>query len=128
MTAPPLLYNGKSMSAEPINSMLAYVQATLRDGYPITVRLEPGDATRYDLTVAPNPSGGVSVIRHTGEGPCYAHHVYLNEWYEDLEEVLLPLGHGNPWSAKFLAWWLRQALGWAPQPAEAADPAPAGSD
>lgn len=126
--APELLYHGKPLTAQPhsVNGYapgersLGDVQDKLQNHEPVTVNLEPGDATSYRISVVPNPFGGVSVIRHDDGGPCYAHHLYINEW-EDLETVLLPIAHGNTWSATFLGWWLRQALGW-----EFADPAPPG--
>lgn len=110
-----LEFNGKPMDYMPINigfEQAAEVFTIL--GKPITVVLEPGDATRYELMLVPHgkwskltcwsPSDFVvTVVRYvSGEAVEADTFRWSTFGYHDLTN----LGRNNQWTRKFLAWWL----------------------
>lgn len=56
MQTPPILtyeVNGRAMYPEPRNMSVAELAALLDQGHTVSVCLEPGDATRYDVLLVP---------------------------------------------------------------------------
>lgn len=111
---------GRPMRAEPLNYTLAQVRAMLtEDKAPVLVRLEPGDATRYDLLLVPVNAYYVREhVRHLG---LTAEHAPRWLWVIDTcaenrcaivpFDGLTTAAHlrgisGNAWTQRFVAWWL----------------------
>lgn len=119
-----LTYNGRELSAEPSGMTLARVARILEDDKPVSVLLEPGDATAYHLLLVPcgyehvrstlgwagvpegvaedyllvislDPRGGTEIIPWDGRKISLEYVVQLE---------------ANDWSRSLLAWWLDTLL------------------
>ncbi len=129
MTTEPLVYQGKEMAVEPINTTMERLASNLQHGVPQVAELEPGDATYYSLLLVP---ADLPMIRnHFGRWGVpaesagnYLIAVKLDDihmhgcWIPRFEATqphhvagLTP----NEWSRQFFAWWFAQLLdrmGW----------------
>ena len=118
MTIAPLHYGNREMVSEPINLPLSVVADLLRQGLPVSVELEPGDATYYHLLIVPAWATYVApflgrygiprdratdyliVTRLTDqEGLAFYATANVGDW--DLP------GIENEWTRDLLVWWLR---------------------
>lgn len=113
-----LRYNDKELDPNPTNHFnLQTVARDLVDERTVHVILEPGDATRYDLTLMPmwatglehlgnydyeDRNAGLIVVRSVS-GRIVASEVYLmnRDFHDNIED----LATGNEWSADLLQWW-----------------------
>ncbi len=114
-----LKYGNREMVAEPINVPLSVVADLLRRGLPVSVELEPGDATYYHLLIVPASAPyvepflgryGIPVDRATDflivtkltdqEGRAFYATADVGPW--DLH------GIENEWTRELLVWWLRR--------------------
>lgn len=81
------------------------IRALLEDGYGLIVELQPGDATRYSLVLAPTADG--AVVCMTGRAKDIAG-PYRMAWSVPVTEVDVVDLHRNEWSRRLIAWWLEE--------------------
>jgi hypothetical protein len=106
---------GRTMSREPANMTWAQAMYHLcRIMEPVTVVLEPGDGTRYDLTIQPITNG---VNRIEGCGDTSGMYSLVTYAQRNYKTILIHLGNAqfeatnltdNEWSQQVLGWWLAE--------------------
>ncbi len=120
---PELEYHGRQMSVQPLDLELRDVAWMLNVGTAVTVRLEPGDATRYELLLVPmagpfikignysaeDTESGLIVTRFVGGTPEGTGIVLLNrleaESSDEMIDVQFSEWVSNIWSMRLLNWW-----------------------
>lgn len=98
-----LKYAGRIMKRAPSDQSWSQMIRRLREGLSGNIILEPGDGTRYDLTIIMRSLSEVWVVRWVGGRPL-GPPVYLPAW--DAKEAAKLLSNGNEWSRTLLEWWL----------------------
>lgn len=118
----PLTHMGVGMTPEPVNVHPEQIVDAIRDGDPVVVILEPGDATRYHLLIVPawadkvrDQLGAYGIPVRVAEGTLivtklsqeggntFWAQTHVNEY--DLADAIQ-----NEWSRILLSWWLREYL------------------
>lgn len=93
-----LVYNEHAvMDPAPRNILVEDLVATLRRGQAAIVVLEPGDMTRYVLTICPY-QGGYHIVRFTGN-ETRAAWLHEHDWVEKV-------CGSNEWSRILIPWWI----------------------
>ncbi|NIN68869.1 MAG: hypothetical protein GTO63_30120 [Anaerolineae bacterium] len=124
-------FNGRAMHPEPLDRTLDDVAVGLRAGESVSVVLEPGDATRYNLCLVPCWSPLVyDSLGSVGIPKSRANEYLLvvkfdssggSSWFAHSQIEHYDVGGGvqNQWSRELLAWWLRELWKRLTKPAEA---------
>ena len=112
-----LAYNERPMSPDPINIDVEDVVDALTDGRPVSVELEPGDATYYNLIIVPcwAPVVRRSLGRYGVPRADATEYLLVTYLRGDDSPTFFAMSHvnaldvpvKNPWSAGLVAWWLR---------------------
>lgn len=115
-----LMYHGRPLTPQPAGAIMLgeYVQMLL-DGGSVSLYLEPGDGTRYCLTIAPVRwreerdemvvLERLAVVRSSGSGGDFRSAALLPDPNESdeiyYEDEIHRLADGNEWTMQVFNWW-----------------------
>lgn len=123
-TEETLLYHGKPLKTEPRNTSLHEVAEMLEYGRAVSVHLEPGDGSRYDLLLVPLWATDVRSLAQQFEDESIREksvmYVFDARKHESVVGAaierggyygsLQTLAAGNEWTMTFLEWWFERQL------------------
>jgi hypothetical protein len=114
-----LLYHGKKMNPQPVNTSFYLIVAALRQGDPVVAKLEPGDGTHYALLIVPAWADGVaSHLGRYGIRPSTsASYLIVTQLNDHGGDSFYAFSEGtetwdmqsikNEWTREVFAWWFR---------------------
>ena len=104
----------RELQPNPLGITLKQVAKFLVEGKPLTVELEPGDATRYELALIPmwadlmnlgnygeERETSLLVVRSVGGTPTTAQVVLLERDFKELYRI----SNQNEWTEQLFSWW-----------------------